>query len=374
MYVNLCILSEGFYDQGNLYHLRLMSAFPSTVCAQGTDGNSSASFAKNDIPKEKSTQAAGGIAEIISAPNSTDADDDESSAWNSSAVDCSDLSHFTWTSDPPGDLPINRALLSGAKALLQANCMYSEPSPDYLPSSYTELGNNTTNYLIHAIEPSHVYWRLDGDHLLKWESQPGSSPPGWSAVVTSSDIMADHDPTEVTQCFTDCSGLMTALHCYANIVVPTIFKGWRRGSSIPEAGCHDPFGGCQEPNPVNHYRFFDQGLRDDQGRRMFQETTLNDLMPGDIIAYANASVNAIDTGHVMLAVAVADIKGDPLSRLVAVIDEIGSPHSCDTRKIRHSKGIGMGVIKLTLDKRLEFFWKTDSMCPLPGATVIGRAL
>jgi hypothetical protein len=348
--------------------------FLCTVCAQATDGNASASFAKNDISEEESAQAAGRIADIISAPNSTDADHDERFARDSSAVDCSDLSHFTWTFDPPGDLHINRALLGGAKSLLQANCIYSEPSPDYLPSSYTELGSNTTNYIIHAIEPSHVYWRLDSDHLLKWESQPGSSPPGWSAVVASSDIMADDDPAEVTQCFTDCSGLMTALLCYANTVVPTIFKGWMKGSSIPEAGCHDPYGGCQEPNPANYYRFIDLGLGDDPGRKAFLKIALDNLMPGDIIAYANTSQKASDTGHVMLVAAVADYESDPLSRLVVVIDEIGSPHSCDTREIRHSKGIGMGVIRLTFDKRLEFFWEADSMHPQPGATTLGRAL
>lgn len=349
---------------------------PCTICAQGTDSNTrvTASLLNSDISEEKSRQAAWGAAEILAVSNSTDTDHDEPIARDSSSIDCSDLSHYKWSFDPSQDLPINRALLSGAKSLLKADCTYSELSPDYLPSSYTEKRNNTTNYVIHADKPTHVYWRLDGDHLLKWESLPGGSPSGWSAIVTTSDIMTDHDRGHVTQCFTDCSGLMTALLYYANTVAPTLFKGWMKGSSIPVAGCRDPYGGCQEPNPVNYYRFFDLNLSDDQGRKEFQKITLDNLMPGDIIAYANTSKNATDTGHMMLAAAVADFESDPLSKLVIVIDEIGCPHSCDTRKIKHSQGIGMGVIKLTFDKQLEFFWAADSMRPRPGATALGRVL
>lgn len=190
---------------------------------------------------------------------------------SSSSINCSDLSHYKWISDPPQDLPINSALLSGAKYLLKADYTYSEDAPDYLPSSYTEIRNNTTNYVIHAYEPTHVYWRLDGDHLLKWESQPGGWPSGWSAIVTTSSITTDLNQANATQCVTDCSGLMTALLCYANTQHPTIFKGWNKGSSVPVAGCRDPYGGCQEPNPVNYYRFFSQNLSDDQGRKEFQK-------------------------------------------------------------------------------------------------------
>ncbi len=298
---------------------------------------------------------------------------DEPTAQDSSSANCADLSRFNWTSDPPQDLPINSALLSGAKALLKANCAYSEGAPDYLPSSYTELNNNT-NYVIHAYKPTHVYWRLDSDHLLKWESEPGGSPRGWSAIVAASGVVTDPDRADGTQCFTDCSGLMTALLCYANTQHPTVFKGWMKGSSVPVAGCRDPFGGCHFPNPVNYYRLFTQNQSDDQGRRAFQEIALDDLMPGDMIAYADTRKEAVDTGHMMLVSAVADFEKDPLSKLVVVIDEIGSAHSCDTRKAKHSQGIGMGVIKLTNDRQLLFFWGADSRRPEQGAVALGRAM
>lgn len=319
-------------------------------------------------------KAASGPAGTASAANSIITNRDEPTARASSSINCSDLSRFKWISDPPQDLPINRALLSGAKALLKANCAYSEGAPDYLPSSYTELNNNTTNYVIHAYKPTHVYWRLDDDHLLKWESQPGGSPRGWSAIVTASGAVTEADRADVTQCVTDCSGLMTALLCYANTQHPTIFKGWMKGSSVPVAGCRDPNGGCQVPNPVNYYRFFTQNSSDDQGRKEFQKIALDDLMPGDMIAYADTDKKAEDTGHIMLVAAVADIGNNPLSKLAVVIDETGSAHSCDTRRGKHSQGIGTGVIKLTNDQQLLFFWGADARRPEKGAIALGRAM
>jgi hypothetical protein len=115
--------------------------FSCTICAQGTDSNARVivSLLNSDISKEKSVQAAAGIAEIILVSNSTDTDHDEPMARDSSSIDCSDLSHYKWTFDPSQDLSINRALLSGAKSLLKADCTYSEGSPDYLHSSYNLL-------------------------------------------------------------------------------------------------------------------------------------------------------------------------------------------------------------------------------------------
>jgi hypothetical protein len=349
---------------------------PCTICAQGIHSAATITGAllDGDIPKQENEPAAGGSAGTTLVSNSNATNHDEPTARDSSSINCSDLSHYKWTFDPSQDLPINSALLSGAKSLLKADCTYSEGAPDYLPSSYTEIKNDTANYIIHAYEPTHVYLRLDGDHLLKWESQPGGSPRGWSAIVTASDIMTDPDRADVTQCLTDCSGLMTALLCFANTEHPTIFKGWMKGCSVPVAGCRDPYGECQEPNPVNYYRFFSQNLSDDQDRKEFQKITLDYLMPGDMIAYADTDKKAVDTGHMMLVAAVADFENDPLSKLVIVIDEIGSVHSCDTRKVKHSQGIGMGVIKLTFDKQLLFFWGADSKQPEPGAVALGRAL
>ena len=318
--------------------------------------------------------ATGGPSGLASAANSTATNSANPIALDSPSINCSDLSRYNWISEPPQDLPINSALLSGAKALLKADCAYSERAPDYLPSSYAELNNNTTNFVIHAYKPSYVHWRLDGGHLLKWESEPGGSPRGWSAVVTASDVVADADRADGTQCFTDCSGLMTALLCYANTEHPTVFKGWMKGSAVPVAGCRDPNGGCQVPNPVNYYRLFTQNASDDRGRKEFQEIALDDLMPGDMIAYADTSRKAVDTGHMMLVAAVADFGNDPPSKLVVVIDEIGSAHSCDTRKTKHSQGIGMGVIKLTNDRQLLFFWGADSKNAETGAVALGRAM
>lgn len=347
-----------------------------TVCAQGTHSAAPVtdSLPLGDISIAENGKAASEPAGATSAANSITTNRDEPTARVSSSINCSDLSRLNWTSDPPQDLPINGALLSGAKALLKVNCAYSEGTPDYLPSSYTELNNNTTNYIIHAYKPTHVYWRLDGDHLLKWESEPGGSPRGWSATVKASGIVIDPDRADGTQCVTDCSGLMTALFCYANTEHPTVFKGWMKGSSVPVAGCRDPYGGCQVPNPVNYYRLFTQNQSDDQGRKEFQEVALDDLMPGDMIAYADTDKKAVDTGHMMLVAAVADIETDPLSKLVVVIDEIGSAHSCDIRRAKHSQGIGMGLIKLTNDRQLLFFWGTDSMKPEQGAVALGRAM
>jgi hypothetical protein len=349
---------------------------PCTICAQGIEGDARVTGAllNSDTSQEKGNPAAEGTAEIISASNSIGTNHDEPIAWDSSSMDCSDLSHYKWTFDPSQDLPINRALLSGAKSLLKADCTYSEGSPDYLPGSYVEKRNNATNYVIHAYEPTHVYWRLDGDHLLKWESRPACSPCGWSAIVTTSDIVTDHDQADVTQCFTDCSGLITALLCYANTQHPTVFEGWMKGGSVPVAGCRDPYGGCREPNAVNYYRLFDLNITYDQGRKEFQKITLDNLTPGDIIAYADTGKNATNTGHMMLVVAVADFGSEPLSRLVVVIDEIGRPHRCDTRWIKRYQGIGMGVIKLTFERKLELFWAADSVRPQNGAVALGRAM
>lgn len=314
-------------------------------------------------------------AETVLNADSTIINSDNPLFWdNSSRLNCSDLSRFNWTSDPPQDLPINIALLSGAKALLKANCARFEGALDYLPSSYTELDNNTSNYVIHAYKPTHVYWRLGNDHLLKWESEPGGLPRGWSAIVTASGAVTDSDRADVTECFTDCSGLLTALLCYANTQHPTVFKGWMKGSSVPVAGCRDPYGGCQEPNPINYYRLFTQNQSDDQDRREFQKIDLDDLMPGDMIAYADTDKKAEDIGHIMLVVAVADIGNDSMSKLAVVIDETGSAHRCDTRMGKHSQGIGMGVIKLTNERQLLFFWGADSRQPEQGAVALGRTM
>jgi hypothetical protein len=226
--------------------------------------------------------------------------------------------------------------LLGAKSLLKADYTYSKDSPDYLPGSYADKKNGSTSYVIHAKEPTYVCWKLDGSHQIRWESRPGGSPRGWSAIVTARETMTSPYRAVATKCFTDCSGLITALLCYANSQHSTLFKDWMNGCSVPEAGCCDPYEGCQKPNPANYYRFFNQSLKDDQGEKEFQKVALDNLMLGDMIAYANTDREKNDSGHMMLVAAIANCDDDPLSRLVAVIDETGSPHSCDTRKIEQN--------------------------------------
>ncbi len=278
------------------------------------------------------------------------------------SLNCQNLSNINWSHNPQ-NLPINEALLLGAKALLKAIDHYSEGAPDYLPSSYTDRKEGTTKYVVHAAQETHVYWEQ-----IEWVSQPGGSPKGWSGTVTAAGTVTTADNAVPTQCFTDCSGFITALFCYANSQHPTQFKRWMKGQSIPEAGCFDPSKGCDHPNPANYYRFFSQH------QEGFQNVKLDNLMPGDIFAYANTK-DRKDTGHIMLVAAVADHGKD--SKLVVVIDESGSLHSCDTRgehKTEHSGGLGMGIAKLSYsDEQLKFYWGVNSPAPEQGAIALGRA-
>ena len=287
----------------------------------------------------------------------------------SSSINCQKLSSINWSHNPQV-LPINEALLLGAKALLKAIYHYSEGAPDYLPFSYTDRKKGTTDYVVHAAKPSAVYWKLNQLKGIEWFSLPGGSQKekGWNATVVAAGTVTTADNAVPTQCFTDCSGFITALFCYANSQHPTQFKRWMKGQSIPEAGCFNPYNGCDNPNPANYYRFFSQH------QEGFQNVKLDNLMPGDIIAYANTK-NRNDTGHIMLVAAVADHGKD--SQLVVVIDESGSLHSCDTRgehKTEHSGGLGMGIAKLSYsDEQLKFYWGVNSPAPQQGAIALGRA-
>ncbi|MCC5669067.1 hypothetical protein LC653_35720 [Nostoc sp. CHAB 5784] len=286
---------------------------------------------------------------------------------SSQSINSQDFSNINWFYNPQ-NLPINEALLLGAKELLKAVYDYSEDAPDYLPFSYNNK-NNKTGYVVHAVKQTHVLWKQ-----IKWQTQPEGSPKGWSATVTDAGLVTTPNTPE---CFTDCSGFITALFCYANanLQYPTQFHLWMKGESIPEAGCFNPDNGCDKPNPANYYRLFIQD------HKSFKNVTLENLMPGDLIAYANTK-NHNDTGHIMLVAAVGDCPDDSQSKLVVVIDETGSLHTCDTRKAQ-SSGIGMGIAKLKLsnsaENPLKFYWSVylpdsqEQPEPEIGAIALGRA-
>lgn len=290
---------------------------------------------------------------------------------NGARFDSSDLTFYAWLSG--SDLPVNEALLAGAKELLKGIYTYSPGKPDYLPSSYTALDRQATDYVVHASRPTVVSWKGGQGDSIEWRSSPGGSIRGWSGTVSAAGRISDK--TTATQCFTDCSGFITSLFAYANSRHPTAFKSWMKGGSIPEAGCFDPEGGCRRPNPDNYHRLFTKNLEG------FRNVSMERLAPGDLIACASTKNPPKATGHVMLVAAVAHSKDEPRSRLVVVIDETGSPHSMDTRHVERvsprqkvGAGLGMGIVKLSsTDGELRFYWKVDSTKAEPGSIALGRA-
>jgi hypothetical protein len=98
-----------------------------------------------------------------------------------------------------------------------------------------------------------------------WTSQPGTAPAGWSGTVTEASLNnlpanAPANAATHVMCRTDCSGFITSLFAYVKQQNGTALTGWQAGqeNTIPEAGCFDPGGGCQLPNPNNYYKFFTQ--------------------------------------------------------------------------------------------------------------------
>ena len=293
--------------------------------------------------------------------------------------EASGLGTISWLSAPPPN-STNAALLSAAIVLMKGVYTYSPDYPDYLPISYTNQNGSLTAYVVHAIQPSSVAWAPSGGTQVVWESVPGSSPKGWSGTVTAAGLTRIGDQTEPLHVMTDCSGFITALFAYANTEHTTKFNDWKSGSSIPEAGCNDWQESCMQPNPINYYHLFITG---ENG--WFQNVSLSNLQPGDIIAFAGTNK---DTGHIMLVVAVSNGSDNQNSRYVVVVDETGSPHSYDTRKTaappsgaahdtpHEGAGIGMGIVKLSIspEDQLQFFWGMRSPAPENGAVALGQSL
>ncbi|MGA3108262.1 MAG: hypothetical protein ABSD99_02225 [Candidatus Bathyarchaeia archaeon] len=298
---------------------------------------------------------------------------------NYTTSETSSLGTISWLSQPPAN-STNAALLSSAIVLMKGIYTYSPEDPNYLPTSYTNQNSSLTTYVVHATQPSSVAWAPSGGTQIIWKSVPGVSPRGWSGTVTAAGITNTGDQTESLHVMTDCSGFITALFAYANNEHTTKFNSWTTGSSIPEASCTDWQGNCTEPNPLNYYHLFSTG---ENG--WFQNVTLPNLQPGDIIAFAGTNK---DTGHIMLVAAVSNGSDNQNSRYVVVIDETGSPHSYDTRKTttlpsgathdtpHEGAGIGMGIVKLSIspEGQLQFFWGMNTPTPEIGSIALGRSL
>jgi hypothetical protein len=282
-----------------------------------------------------------------------------------------DPGSFVWISEPPSKT--NATLLTGSKALLQGIYTYAPDAPDYLPTSYTNQNIFYTDYVKHSLSPSRVTWAPAGETQVVWKSIPSDSPKWWSGKVTMAELVRTADNSESPQVFTDCSGFITSLFAYANIVEsPTIFVDWKVGSIIPEAGCFNPNCGCNKPANSNYYHLFTSGQEGG-----FQSISLEDLKPGDLIAYAKTE-NKDESGHIMLVAAISSLDSDFSSQAVVVIDVIDnkSLHDYDTRKTRGVGGVGMGIAKLVSqdNNTLELFWELNSVTPEIGSIALGRTL
>jgi len=289
------------------------------------------------------------------------------------------LGTISWLSQPQAN-STNAALLSAAVALMKGIYQYSPGDPNYFPTSYTNQNSSLTAYVVHATHPSSVAWAPSDGTQVVWDSVPGKSPVGWSGTVTAAGLTNTGDQTEPLHVVTDCSGFITALFAYANTEHRTKFSDWVRENSIPEAGCTDWQGSCTQPNPLNYYHLFTTG---ENG--WFQNVSLSNLQPGDIIAFAGTRK---DTGHIMLVAAVSNGNDNQSSRYVVVIDETGSPHSYDIRKVatlppgavhdtpQEGAGIGMGIVKLSIspEGQLQFYWGMTSPTPENGAVALGQSL
>ncbi|HTY14179.1 MAG TPA: hypothetical protein VMC42_00560 [Methanoregulaceae archaeon] len=285
-------------------------------------------------------------------------------------------STVNWISSPQKGSS-GEALLMAGKILLKNIYTYKQGAPDYLPESYSGEKTGQNAYLIHSNVSTSVVWPAAGNSQVTWESSPKGSPLGWSGtVVIAGPVTVNGSPSPVVV-KTDCSGLITSLFSYANTQHQTAFTGWKVNSLIPEAGCFNPQGARNKPNPLNYYNLFVSGQND-----WFKSVPLSDLQPGDIIAYANTN-NRKDSGHVMLVAAVSNGTMNSMSRQVVVIDETGSVHSSDTRHVsvlpsgqKTGAGIGMGYIRLAAlpNGTLQFYWGLTSPGPEIGSVALGRAL
>ena len=264
----------------------------------------------------------------------------------------------------------NAALLSGAKALMKGVYTYSPGSPDYLPGSYTGEKTSQTSYVVHSANSTMVVWAPVGTSQVIWQSEPGTSPRGWSGIVVAAGPVNTGNNPQVLNVKTDCSGFVTSLFANANTITETKFPNWSRGTMIPEAGCIDPQGSCTMPNPLNYYQLFVSGQNG-----WFRSVSLADLQPGDIISWANTNPNDKSaSGHIMLVAAVSNGTDNTKSRQVVVIDETGpDAHSSDTRT--SGAGIGMGYARLAVSPsgNLQFYWNLTTPYPQIGPVALGRA-
>ncbi|QFY43381.1 hypothetical protein F6R98_12765 [Candidatus Methylospira mobilis] len=317
---------------------------------------------------------------------------------------------MAWSHIPQSNLNVNSALLQSAKSLLQGIYTYigyaigGAAGTDYLPISYNISTSNPdtvsqTQYLIHASNNTYVNWI---NPSLAW-----ASTPNYGELKQYAGTVAQGTASSTAQCWTDCSGFITAIFAYINqqLNIQTVFQNWKLNSSIPEAGCFDPTSGCNNPNPENYYSLITQPGSSNPPNQ-FQSIALSDLQPGDLIVYASGTESAGDTGHIMLVAAVlvmtagmvytlpdnsAHTAGENGGTLVVVIDETQDPHSCDSRGTKPTQtstnsngitglgiGAGMGIIELyESDAAIQFCWSVganpQSATYPTSAVVLGRA-
>jgi len=276
----------------------------------------------------------------------------------------------TWISEPPANSS-GGALLAGAKVLMKSLYSYTPDGPDYLPSSYSGEDLSRTSYVLHAWENTTVVWPASGQGQLVWTSIPADTPRGWSGIThMAGSVRHSGSPAPVTV-MTDCSGFIISLFTYANTEHTTRFTGWKTSTPVPEAGCADPGGACNTPNPVSYYHLITTG----EGGA-FARVALADLRPGDLIVYTYTKDNQYK-GHVMLVAAVSAGVDTAVSRTVVVIDVTRLPHTSDTRSLAGGgPGIGMGIAKLarSADGTMQYFRGSADPAPQAVSVVIGRAL
>lgn len=249
--------------------------------------------------------------------------------------------------------PVGQQLLVAGKKLMQSIYDYHSPSPDYLPTSYQMNGQTSklTDYKWH-IENSNT--------AIFWENVPPSNY-AWlcdNDKVLQSDFMATNPSHAGYIALTDCSGFIAGLLAYCNGVggIKTHFTQWKKGEDILNA---------------HQYRQF---FTDSNNADFKLIETINQVAPGDFIAFGYHTQGHENTGHIMLIVATRKV--NDYQTEVVIMDESSGIHSEDTRLVmkngkpliqngKHVKVRGIGMGKSLLGMVIKD--ATGSVVPFTGA-------